>query len=103
VITGIILDVPPDERAVVPLHLDHPSPNPFNPTTTISFDLPQAGHVRLESYDVLGRRVATILDEQRTAGRHSVVWDAGGLPSGVYLLKLTTAEESMTRKVVLLK
>ncbi len=83
-------------------------PNPFNPATTINFDLTRPVHVTITAYDVTGRRVATLLDDQRTAGAHSFRWqavdDAGApLASGVYLLKLSAGQSRMNRKVVLLK
>jgi hypothetical protein len=78
-------------------------PNPFNPATTFDFDLPHTGRVRLDVFDVLGRRVATLLDDELPAGRHSTVWNASGVASGVYFARLNTDTESATRKVVLLK
>ncbi|HEX6791659.1 MAG TPA: S8 family peptidase [Candidatus Krumholzibacteria bacterium] len=84
-------------------------PNPFNPATTIEYTLATAGRVTLSAYDAAGRRVATLVDEAQTAGVHRVRWNAAAgtdgrsLPSGVYLLKLTTGDSTTSRKVVLLK
>ncbi len=78
-------------------------PNPFNPSTTIRFALPQATHVTLKVFDVLGREVATLVDERRPAGRHAVVFDAGGLPSGVYFVRLSAGAFVRTRKAVLVR
>jgi hypothetical protein len=82
----------------------HPnSPNPFNPATRIAFDLPEATHVRLDIFNVLGQRVATAVDRKMDAGHHSVIWDAGNAASGVYLYRLTTGVETRIKKMLLLK
>lgn len=78
-------------------------PNPFNPTTTIPFSLAEAGAVRLEVFDVMGRHVATLLDEVRPAGDHSVRWAADGLPSGTYLCRLTAGSQIRTQMLTLMK
>ena len=65
-------------------------PNPFNPTTTIRYGLPEETEVRLEVYNVLGQRVAQLLDRSQTPGRHRVVWDAAGSPSGLYFVRFQT-------------
>jgi hypothetical protein len=78
-------------------------PNPFNPTTIISFDLPSAGDVMLKVYDMLGREVATLVNEARPAGRYAERFDATGLASGVYLYRLTSPSHSATKKLVLLR
>jgi len=69
-------------------------PNPFNPTTTIQYKLASVGHIILRVYDTRGRLVSTLLDGVSGAGLHSLVWDAAGCPSGVYLLQLTLQKES---------
>ena len=83
-------------------------PNPFNPETEIRFALARTGRVRVAVYDVAGRRVAVLVDEERAAGRHRVTWqgrgDAGRLqPSGAYYVSLETATGRDTRKILLLK
>lgn len=78
-------------------------PNPFNPITTIGFALPQAARVSLIVYDVSGRIVATLVNGWREAGNHEVTFDAGELPSGVYLAKLEAGNFSAVQKLVLLK
>lgn len=67
--------------------LDQNYPNPFNPSTIISFELPIRSHVMLTLYDVLGRQVKTLIDENREAGHYSVALDASGLSSGVYFYR----------------
>ena len=83
-------------------------PNPFNPTTTVSFDLSSAAMARVDVYDTSGRRVRGLLNTHLEAGRHRVIWDgrdAAGrqLASGVYLLQLRSPLQSQTRKVTLLR
>jgi len=78
-------------------------PNPFNGTTRIEFTLPSTQRVALRLYNVLGREVAVLMDEIRTAGRHEMTFDASGLPSGVYLCRLEAGGKAETRKIVLLK
>jgi hypothetical protein len=78
-------------------------PNPFNPTTIISYELPQAANVRLEVYDMAGRQVAMLVNEQVAAGRHTVSFNAGSLSSGVYMYRLQTERGVFTRKLTLIK
>ncbi len=65
------------------------APNPFNPTTAIRYQLSTVSHVRLDVFDVLGQRVRTLVDETRPAGSSTATFDASGLPSGAYLVRLT--------------
>ena len=79
-------------------------PNPFNPETTINFQIPFASHVTLKVYDVLGREVATLVDEFKQAGTYVKTLHATSLPSGVYFYKLQTANGfSETKKLMLMK
>jgi hypothetical protein len=78
-------------------------PNPFNPNTVIGFRLSVFGKTTLTVYDLLGREVAVLVDTVMPAGQHSAHFDARGLPSGVYLVRLESANEILTRKVTLLK
>jgi hypothetical protein len=78
-------------------------PNPFNPQTTIGFALPQSGQVRLVVYDVLGRAVARLVEGTLAAGRHEVVFDASGLPTGVYLYRLEADGFVQVRRMLLVK
>ncbi len=78
-------------------------PNPFNPTTTIAYALPAARHVRLRVFDMLGREVAILTDAFRAPGAHEVVFDAEGLPGGIYLYRLEAGDFSQTRTLTLLK
>jgi len=83
-------------------------PNPFNPSTTIKYSLPEKGQARIDIFNLLGQRVATPVNEMLPAGEHSVVWngtDDGGVrvASVVYFYRLTTGEQTMSRKMMLLK
>jgi M6 family metalloprotease-like protein len=78
-------------------------PNPFNPSTTIHYYLPESGKVRAEVYNVLGQRVATLVDGYQDAGEKYIPWDAETLPSGIYLLRVQAGSEAGTRKMVLLR
>ncbi len=78
-------------------------PNPFNPSTRIDFELTSTADVRLAVYDILGREVALLADGTRAAGEHSVTFEAGDLPSGVYLYRLEANGTSRTRALLLSK
>jgi hypothetical protein len=78
-------------------------PNPFNPTTTIAFDLPKASHASLTLYDLTGRQVRTLIEEQMSAGHHQIAFDGGALPSGIYFARLNAGNMTQTQKLVLLK
>jgi hypothetical protein len=83
--------------------LDQNYPNPFNPSTNFEFRISAIGFVKLRIYDLLGREVATLLDERLLPGSYSVRWNAEGFPSGVYLYRLTAGSSSATKKLVLMK
>ncbi len=78
-------------------------PNPFNPTTTISFTLIEAGRVNVAVYDVNGRWIQTLEDKKRGAGDYKLTFDARDLPSGVYFVRMESGEFRATRKIVLMK
>ena len=83
-------------------------PNPFNPETTLRYDLPEDGLVNITIYDMMGRQVKTLINEQQTAGFKSVQWDATdsmgrSVSAGVYLYQIQAGEFVQTRKMVLLK
>ncbi len=99
-----------DSVAPVPaaFYLAPAYPNPFNPSTTLRFDLPQASAVSLVVYDILGREVARLVDGHREPGHHKAQWvgrDKNGrsVPSGIYIARLVTPEYSKSIKMVLLK
>ncbi len=85
------------------LTLEQNYPNPFNPTTTIKYEIPKTGFVKLVVYDLLGRKVTTLAEGKVSAGIHSVVFDAADLPSGVYFYRLSFGNASIVKKMILLK
>jgi hypothetical protein len=78
-------------------------PNPFNPSTTISYSLPKAATVSLLIFDSLGKEVAVLVNEWKEAGSYQKIWDAAALPSGVYICRLTAGAFMETKKMVVLK
>ena len=93
-----ITTAPPDDDFITQNY-----PNPFNQETTIEFSLNDRKHVKVEIYDSIGRKIATLLDEPIESGFHSVDFDGSGLASGMYLYRITTNEASITRKMLLIK
>jgi len=84
-------------------NLSSPYPNPFNPTTTISFSIPQLGTVSLNIYDITGKLVTTLINEQLNIGYHSIDWDGTNQSSGMYLVKMESGEYVETQKLLLVK
>lgn len=78
-------------------------PNPFNPTTTIKFSIPETGLVTLKIYDILGKEVAALVNEKKSAGNYSVNFNAGHLASGIYIYRLTSGHFTSSKKLILLK
>jgi len=89
----------------VPLHfsLSPNYPNPFNASTAIQYTLPEPFHITIDIYDLLGRKVAALINEQQQAGYHQAIWNADGFSSGVYFYKIRTGDYTETKKMVLLK
>ena len=83
--------------------LDQNYPNPFNPVTTIAYTLPEALEVELTVYNVLGQRVATLVNTFQTAGQHLVQFDASGLASGMYLYRIKAGKDVSVKKMLLIK
>jgi hypothetical protein len=101
-----------DDPAMLPeeMYLEQNYPNPFNGLTHIGYSVgvasvqsPVVGLVRLVVYDLLGREVAVLMDEDKTAGSYSVRFDASGLASGVYVYRLSTSNGTLSRKMLLLR
>lgn len=83
--------------------LDAVYPNPFSARATVRYGVPEAAAVWLAVYDLLGRRVTVLVDRRQEAGYHSVEWNAGDLPNGVYVLRLTSGEHAFSKRLTLLK
>ncbi len=92
-------------KVVVPLvySLSQNYPNPFNPTTTILYDLPEQSHVSLDVYDILGRKVKTLVNEVKPAGEYSVMFDGSSIASGVYFYRIQANNYTSVKKLLLEK
>ena len=100
--SNVNTSIGPDELSLN-FRLNPAYPNPFNPSTVIPFQTATASDVSIQVFDMLGRNVATLVDEFMPAGNHTVQFDASGLSSGVYLVRLNTAGVQQTRSVSLIK
>jgi hypothetical protein len=92
-------------NSVVPstFHLEQNFPNPFNAKTAINYQLPHPSRVRLEVFDLLGRKVVTLVDGRQKAGYWSVSWEASKVSSGIYFYKLTCGDFTEVRRMTVLK
>jgi hypothetical protein len=101
---GIVLSVNTSSTIpIVGFALHQNYPNPFNPSTTISFSLPSRSYVTLKIFDVMGRDVSTIVNEEIPAGSYARQWNAASMPSGVYFYRLQSGGYSETKSLVLLR
>ena len=78
-------------------------PNPFNPITTIDYSIPKESFVTIKVYDMLGREVATLINEEKNAGEYSVKFNGSILASGVYLYRMKAGNFIQTKKMILMK
>jgi len=83
--------------------IDQNYPNPFNARTKINYAIPENCHVRIETFDILGRKVATLVDKQLPVGYHTIVWNASDIPSGLYFYKISAGNFEQTKKLALIK
>ncbi len=88
--------------------LEQNHPNPFNPTTSITFDVPEAAEAKLTIYNMMGKRIRTLFHGQATAGQHQVVWNAANeqgvkVASGVYIYKLEANNFQAMKRLILMK
>jgi hypothetical protein len=97
------LDKVKPQKIPYTFELSNNYPNPFNPTTTINYEVPSTNFVTLKVYDVLGRVVETLVNGARSAGKYSVTFDGSKLSSGVYFYRMTAGSYISTRKAVLMK
>jgi endonuclease/exonuclease/phosphatase family metal-dependent hydrolase len=95
--SGDLPDIPTE------FHLAQNYPNPFNPTTVLSCQLPVASFVNLAVYDITGRKVADPVNGWMDAGTHGITFDGSGLPSGIYIYRLTAGNHTASGKMVLMK
>ncbi|TVP98712.1 MAG: T9SS C-terminal target domain-containing protein [Balneolaceae bacterium] len=94
-----------EEATALPNHftLHQNYPNPFNPSTIISYEVPEATHVRIAVYNILGQHVSTLIDREHAAGLHTVGFDASHLTSGIFLYEMQTGIFNETRKMMLVR
>lgn len=98
------LKITPDQQMISSaFQLYQNFPNPFNPTTTIEFSIPQSGMVTMTIYDVLGREVETILNEYRNTGYHNLRWNATNISSGIYFVRMQSGGFSQVRKLMVVR
>jgi len=95
----------PEQQENIPtcFYLSQNYPNPFNAATVISYQLPTDNSVRLDIYNLLGQRIATLVDSKQQTGYRSVLWDASDVSSGLYFYKLTAGDVTETRRMILAK
>lgn len=105
IIIGNATGIDDDKGLIVPEKIDllQNFPNPFNPITSISFALPNKAMVGLDIYNVLGQKIESLAGKEYPAGNHTVSWDASYSPSGVYFYRLTVGNETLTKKMILMK
>ena len=102
-INGGVTNLDFENGIVSNFNLSQNFPNPFNPSTTISWQSPVAGYQTLNVYDILGNEVATLVNEYRNAGSYEIDFNASSLPSGIYFYKLNAGSFIQTKKMVLIK
>jgi hypothetical protein len=91
------------EAAPTAFFLSPNYPNPFNSSTLIEYGLPEPGSVKVDIFDILGRKVQTLVDGTQPAGYHQVTWKADKVPSGLYFYRIQAGEKTQTRKCLLMK
>ena len=96
------LSTEPDEKSSN-FEIKSVYPNPFNPSTTISYELSNSGQMKLEIYNLLGRMVKTVRNENQSAGNYSLTVDFNGFASGIYVIKLSQGSQITTQKISLVK
>ena len=92
-----------EDNVVLSYELAQNYPNPFNPATQIQYSLEQSSNVTLRVFDILGREVATLINENQNAGRHVVNFDASNFASGIYLYRLEAGSFVQVKKMILMK
>lgn len=100
---GGVVSVDEEESIPTEYVLSQNFPNPFNPSTNIRFSLPRTSHVRLTIYDVLGKEITTLVNNELAAGTHTLAWNASNLASGIYLYKIEADNFNKVNKMLLLK
>ena len=99
------VSVQPESTSNVPKNymLLSPYPNPFNPTTTVSYEIPVNTLINIDIYNILGQEVVTLFDGMQQPGRHTITWNATDVPSGIYFCRMSTPNFQSIQKMVLIK
>ncbi|NOZ75088.1 MAG: T9SS type A sorting domain-containing protein, partial [FCB group bacterium] len=93
-----------EQQGIVTSFILHKNyPNPFNPVTTIQYELPVRSHVNLTVHDILGRKMAVLVDDDQGPGARKVQWNATGVPSGIYFVRMIAGDFRQVQKVMVLK
>lgn len=101
-LTGLAVE-PNETKIVTEFALHRNYPNPFNPKTIINYELPMANDVELNIYNLIGKKVATLVSERQNAGSYQVEWDASGFASGIYYYKIKAGKFVEAKKMILIK
>lgn len=102
-VAAAVTDVEDNKTIPINFSLEQNYPNPFNPSTVISYQIPHDGLVTLKIYDITGAKIRTLINENKPAGKHEVKFDASGLPSGVYMYKISSGNFVQVKKMLLMK
>ncbi|MBK7631411.1 MAG: T9SS type A sorting domain-containing protein [Ignavibacteriales bacterium] len=103
---GVLMPKTSDSTSVAEMELENSLanfPNPFNPSTNISFSIKEAGHVNIKVFDLIGQQVAELVNEEKEAGSYQISFNASHLPSGIYIYTINAGIYSQTRKMLLMK
>ena len=92
-----------DKLILLQYSINNIYPNPFNPTTTISFSIPKLGLTTITAYDITGKELETLTNTSMNPGNYSIDWNASSYPSGVYIIKMDSGDFTQTQKVVFVK
>ncbi len=92
-----------NNQTPIKYQLDQNYPNPFNPATEIRYSIGKSGLVQLNVYNILGKRIKSLINQIQSAGNYDVSFNAGNLPSGIYFYKLSTKNYNKTKKMILMK
>ena len=98
-----LTSVADENQNIKTYNLSQNYPNPFNPTTVINFELPEASQVKLKIYNLLGQEIATLVNEEKPVGRHSVQFNASTLSSGIYIYQIKANNFIQSKKMILMK
>lgn len=102
-VTVALSDIAPVNGMPTSYSLSQNYPNPFNPSTNVAYDVPKASHVTLEVFNVLGQRVASLVDQEMEAGSYIVEFDGSSISSGIYFYRLNAGDFTETKKMVMVK